>query len=154
MLVKRIIYFIIAIVIQQSVFASSRNARVGLTLGGFDWGANMFGIVYDEKGLIPQVGWTGGGELSLFNSGFIISPHAFFWQKSNLSGFYGGPLVSLGNINTYHHKESSFLIGFGGEGGWLYRFPLHFDLGAALDLQATNQGIFMGVKLTAGYLIR
>lgn len=151
---------ILSLLFLSNLYAAGNDARIGISVGGLNWGNGLIGIEYDQKGIIQQVKWTAGAELNLLGGGFIISPRALYWQKPNISGFYGGPMVSFGvlqegNFNhSYQNNYDNFLVGIGGEGGWLYRFPMKFDLGAAVDLAATNYGMWLGLKITAGYLIR
>lgn len=144
----------------SSLFAQGNDARLGLSLGGINWGNSILGVSYHQKGLIPYIGWTAGAELDLIQGGFVLSPRVLYWQKANLSGFYGGPSVSLGvrqsgSFNyTYSGSYDNAFVGFGAEAGWLYRFPLKFDAGVAADFQATTNGLWLGIKATVGYLIR
>lgn len=157
MLRKFILCFCLFISFQ--IYAAGNDARVGISIGGINWGDGIFGVSYDQKGIIQRVNWTAGGELDLLGGGFMLTPRAFYWQKQSLSGFYGGPMASLGVIQHGHYDHSyndnynNLLVGVGGEGGWLYRFPIKIDLGAAVDLEATNYGMWLGIKITAGYLI-
>lgn len=138
--------------------AASNDSRIGISVSGINWGNGLFGIEYDQNGIIQQPNWTAGGELDLLGGEFIISPRALYWQKPNISGFYGGPMLSFGAIqnsqlNSSYQNNNNFLVGIGGEGGWLYRLPMKLDLGGAVDLEATNYGMWLGLKITAGYLI-
>ena len=155
----RVLIFILSFLFFTNIDAAGNDARIGISVGGINWGRGLFGIEYDQKGIIKQANWTAGGELDLLGGGFLLSPRALYWQKTNISGFYGGPMVSVGVVQDGHYNHSyennydNFLVGIGGEGGWLYRFPMKFDLGAAVDLSATNYGMWLGLKITAGYLI-
>lgn len=155
-----------------SSIASRDSKRIGLSFGGVWPWFGAVGISYDQMGVIPERNWSFGVEIGGLGWGLVVEPRAFYWQNANLSGFYLGPKASVGFFNNhyYHHHYdhhddhcyndrydgdscSSVLVGIGAEGGWLYRFPQRFDMGAGLEVKATNYGLWAGAKLMVGYLL-
>ena len=149
--------FLLLNIVTISPSFAANSAHVGIQFGGIDWGNSLFGIAYDQRGFLQQPKWTLGGELNFLGGGFILVPRFLIWQKANLSGFYGGPALSFGVVkdghlnSSYKESYSNLLVGLGGEGGYSYRFNRRFDAGGGLELQLTNQGMWMGVKVTGGY---
>jgi len=156
----RSIIFILSILFCANIYAAGNDARVGISVGGVTWGDGLLGVSYDQKGVLQLQNWTAGGEIDLLDGGFVVLPRAFYWQKANLSGLYGGPVAAVGVLQHGHYNSSyagnfeNILVGAGGGGGWLYRFPTNrIDVGGAVDVLATNYGVWVGLKATVGYLI-
>jgi hypothetical protein len=150
--------FVLCLAVFSSVSAyGASNARVGMVIGGIDWGDSLFGLSYDQRGFLQQRNWTLGGELIFLRGGFVAMPRFLIWQRPNLSGFYGGPVASFGILKdghmslAYRENYDNVLFGLGGEGGYVYRFPRKFDVGGGLEMQVTTQGMWLGIKIMGGY---
>ena len=144
----RAFFCAIIFVAAASTALQSREAlatgRIGLGLGvGMGTG---FSVSYDHAAVLAKT-WSLGGEFYGTTSDTLLGGvRLLYWQNPGaLSGFYGGPklFVALGGTTG---------VGFGGEGGWLYRFGTRIDLGAAIDVIFANS-FYGGLKLNIGYLL-
>ncbi len=124
--------------------------RVGISFAGAPWALGAL-FSYDRLALFPDPNWSLGAEIGLYGLEFTVMPRALRWENINMSGFYVGPKAFLSN-GEYKHNEFRTFFGIGAEGGWLYRFPENFDVGAGIDLSLTSDGPWGSVKITAGYL--
>ncbi len=151
--------FIFLFLFYSKLYAAGSNARIGASLGGINLGGGLFSISYDQNNLLPQKNWTLGGELSLLTKGFIVFSRALLWQKKSIAGFYIGPEIGVGTLDATYYKTSyngsfsDLFIGAGVEAGWTYRFMKKIDAGVGVDVMATTQGTWLGIKIMAGYLI-
>lgn len=124
--------------------------RIGVSFAGAPW--SLGGLIdYDRIHIFSYPNWSLGLEIGLYGLEFTIMPRALRWENKNMSGFYAGPKLYFSN-GQYKHDEYRTFFGIGAEGGWVYRFPEQFDVGAGIDLALTSDGPWGSVKITAGYL--
>ena len=146
-------------IILQSQNSYAGAARFALSFGGIDWKTEIVAMSYDQLNLLPRRNATLGGEITLLNGGFILTPRVLFWQKKSLSGFYGGPSASIGVIkdghisHSYNNNYNNFLVGIGAEGGWLYRFLNRVEIGGATEVTFSSYGVWLGFKASVGVLV-
>lgn len=127
--------------------------RIGLSFGGTLWSLGAL-IDYDRRELFPDFHWTLGVEIGVYDVDLAIEPRALWWENKNMSGFYVGPklyFVTGDYYDRYHDYQTFF--GVGAEGGWAYRFPENFDLGAGIEASLTTEGPWLAIKISAGYLL-
>lgn len=133
-------------------YISTPQNRLGLSFTGTPWSLGVL-IDYDRRELFPDFHWTLGIEIGVYEVDLVLEPRALWWENKNMSGFYVGPklyFVTGDYYDRYHDYQTFF--GVGAEGGWVYRFPENFDLGAGLDVSLTTEGPWAAIKVSAGYL--
>ena len=141
-------FFAITFSLLFSSQAQAVPVRVGGAIGFSTWSGSPY--VYgsaDVFGLFHQR-MTVGGDIMIIKSSLLIEPRLLFWEKPDVSGFYGGPKIALGPIG-----DLSPFIGIGGEFGWVRRLANHFDFGGGLQILISNHDTEAGLQFNAGYLV-
>lgn len=137
----------------QAPYIPTPKNRVGISFASTPWASLGLLFDYDRREVFPDYHWTLGFEAGVYGFDLTLEPRILWWEHLNMSGFYIGPKASfvVGDYHRHHHNYQTF-FGIGVEGGWVYRFPENFDLGAGLDVSLTNKGPWAALKFSAGYL--